>query len=128
MPTPLPPDWSDRLALDRAHLWHPFTQMKVHEADPPVALVGAEGCDLLLGNGERVLDGISSWWTCLHGHGHPRLVSALERQAAKLDHGMFAGFTHEPALELVARLRPKLPANLTRPSSRTTAAPPWKWP
>ena len=114
MPTPLPPDWSDRLALDRAHLWHPFTQMQVHEADPPVPVVGGEGCDLLLANGERVLDGISSWWTCLHGHGHPRLVSALERQAAKLDHAMFAGFTHEPALELVARLRPKLPPNLTR--------------
>ena len=114
MPTPLPPDWSDRLALDRAHVWHPFTQMQVHEADPPMPLVGAEGCDLLLANGERVLDGISSWWTCLHGHGHPRLVSALERQAAKLDHGMFAGFTHEPALELVARLRPKLPPILTR--------------
>jgi len=114
MLTPLPPDWNDRLALDRAHVWHPFTQMQVHEADPPVPLVGAEGCDLLLANGERVLDGISSWWTCLHGHGHPRLVSALERQAAKLDHVMFAGFTHEPALELVARLRPKLPPNLTR--------------
>jgi adenosylmethionine-8-amino-7-oxononanoate aminotransferase len=114
MPTPLPPDWTDRLALDRAHVWHPFTQMQVHEADPPVPVVGGEGCDLLLANGERVLDGISSWWTCLHGHGHPRLVSALERQAAKLDHVMFAGFTHEPALELVARLRPKLPLNLTR--------------
>ncbi|MBK9796956.1 MAG: adenosylmethionine--8-amino-7-oxononanoate transaminase [Holophagaceae bacterium] len=114
MPTPLPPDWSDRLALDRAHVWHPFTQMQIHEADPPVPIVGAEGCDLLLANGERVLDGISSWWTCLHGHGHPRLVSALERQAAKLDHAMFAGFTHEPALELVARLRPKLPPSLTR--------------
>ncbi len=114
MPTPLPPDWIDRLALDRAHVWHPFTQMQVHEADPPVPLVGGEGCDLLLANGERVLDGISSWWTCLHGHGHPRLVSALERQAAKLDHAMFAGFTHEPALELVTRLRPKLPANLRR--------------
>ncbi len=114
MPTPLPPDWTDRLALDRAHLWHPFTQMQVHEVDPPVAVVGGEGCDLLLANGERVLDGISSWWTCLHGHGHPRLVSALERQAARLDHVMFAGFTHEPALELVARLRPKLPPSLTR--------------
>jgi len=114
MPTPLPPDWTDRLALDRAHVWHPFTQMQVHEADPPVPVIGGEGCDLLLANGERVLDGISSWWTCLHGHGHPRLVSALERQAAKLDHVMFAGFTHEPALELVARLRPKLPQNLTR--------------
>ena len=114
MPSPLPPDWSDRLALDRAHVWHPFTQMKVHEADPPIPVVGGEGCDLLLANGDRVLDGISSWWTCLHGHGHPRLVSALERQAAKLDHVMFAGFTHEPALELVTRLRPKLPAKLTR--------------
>lgn len=114
MPTPLPPDWSGRLALDRAHVWHPFTQMKVHEADPPVPVVGGEGCDLLLANGERVLDGISSWWTCLHGHGHPRLVSALERQAARLDHVMFAGFTHEPALDLVARLRPKLPPELTR--------------
>lgn len=114
MPSPLPPDWTDRLALDRAHLWHPFTQMQIHEADPPVPVVGGEGCDLLLANGERVLDGISSWWTCLHGHGHPRLVSAVERQSARLDHVMFAGFTHEPALELVARLRPKLPANLTR--------------
>ncbi|WP_243287054.1 adenosylmethionine--8-amino-7-oxononanoate transaminase [Geothrix terrae] len=114
MPTPLPPDWTDRLALDRAHVWHPFTQMQVHEADPPVPVIGGEGCDLLLANGERVLDGVSSWWTCLHGHGHPKLVSALERQAAKLDHVMFAGFTHEPALELVVRLRPKLPPNLTR--------------
>ena len=114
MSTPLPPDWSGRLALDRAHVWHPFTQMQVHEADPPVPVIGGEGCDLLLANGERVLDGISSWWTCLHGHGHPRLVSALERQAARLDHVMFAGFTHEPALELVARLKPKLPAPLTR--------------
>ena len=114
MASVLPPDWSDRLAIDRAHVWHPFTQMKVHEVDPPVPVVGGEGCDLLLANGERVLDGISSWWTCLHGHGHPRLVSALERQSAKLDHVMFAGFTHEPALELVARLRPKLPPNLTR--------------
>ncbi len=114
MPTPLPPDWNDRLAIDCAHVWHPFTQMQIHQTDPPVPIVGAEGCDLLLANGERVLDGISSWWTCLHGHGHPRLVSALERQAARLDHAMFAGFTHEPALELVARLRPKLPQNLTR--------------
>lgn len=114
MPTPLPPDWTERLALDRAHVWHPFTQMKVHEADPPVPVIGGEGCDLLLADGSRVLDGISSWWTCLHGHSHPRLMGALERQAGKLDHVIFAGFTHEPAIELVARLRPKLPPNLTR--------------
>lgn len=110
----LPDAWPDRLALDRAHMWHPFTAMKEHEADPPIPVIGGEGPDLLLADGRRVLDGISSWWTCLHGHGHPRLVEALSKQAARLDHVMFAGFTHEPALELVARLRPRLPAGLTR--------------
>lgn len=114
MPSPLPEPWSDRLDIDRAHIWHPFTQMKDHEADPPIPVVGGDGCDLLLANGNRVLDGISSWWTCLHGHSHPKLMAALERQGAKLDHVIFAGFTHEPAVELVTRLRPKLPANLTR--------------
>ena len=114
MPSPLPESWSDRLALDHAHVWHPFTQMKDHELDPPVPVITGEGSDLILANGNRVLDGISSWWTCLHGHGHPKLMGALERQGAKLDHVIFAGFTHEPAIELVTRLRPKLSPILTR--------------
>jgi adenosylmethionine-8-amino-7-oxononanoate aminotransferase len=107
------PDSPD-LEIDHRHIWHPFTQMKEHEQDPPVLVTGAEGCDLLLGDGRRVLDGISSWWTNIHGHGHPRLIEALGRQGARLDHIMFAGFTHAPAIELVDRLRPKLPPNLTR--------------
>jgi adenosylmethionine-8-amino-7-oxononanoate aminotransferase len=110
----LPDDWQSRVAFDRAHVWHPFTQEKEHVADPPVPVIGAEGVDYLLADGRRVLDGISSWWCNIHGHGHPRLVGALERQAARLDHVMFAGFTHEPALELIARLRPRLPDALTR--------------
>ncbi len=110
----LPPDWSDRSAFDLAHAWHPFTQMQEAMASPPAPIIGAEGSDLLLANGDRILDGISSWWTCLHGHGHPKLVTAAERQMSRLDHVMFAGFTHEPALELIARLKPRLPANLTR--------------
>ncbi|HJU84846.1 MAG TPA: adenosylmethionine--8-amino-7-oxononanoate transaminase [Holophagaceae bacterium] len=114
MTSALPEDWNARMEVDRAHAWHPFTQMQEMRADPPVPILGGEGPDLLLADGRRVLDGISSWWTNLHGHGHPKLVSALERQAAKLDHAMFAGFTHEPALELIARLRPRLPAPLTR--------------
>lgn len=112
--SPLPPDWSDRSAFDLAHAWHPFTQMQEAQATPPVPVLGAEGPDLLLADGRRILDGISSWWTCLHGHSHPKLVAAAERQMAKLDHVMFAGFTHEPALELLARLQPRLPAGLTR--------------
>ncbi|HEU4952107.1 MAG TPA: adenosylmethionine--8-amino-7-oxononanoate transaminase [Holophagaceae bacterium] len=114
LPSPLPEDWSERLKLDRAHAWHPFTQEAELATWPPVPIHGAEGCDLLLADGRRVLDGISSWWTNLHGHGHPRLISAIERQAAKLDHVMFAGFTHEPALELLTRLAPRMPAGLTR--------------
>jgi len=110
----LPPEWPERVAFDRAHVWHPFTQEKEHVADPPVPVIGAEGVDYLLADGRRVLDGISSWWCNVHGHGHPRLVGALERQAGRLDHVMFAGFTHEPALTLVARLKPRLPAQLTR--------------
>jgi len=110
----MPSDWPERMALDRAHIWHPFTQMKLHEVDPPTAVVGGEGSDLLLADGRRVLDGISSWWTNLHGHGHPRLVGAIERQGARLDHVIFAGFTHQPAIDLVARLQPKLPPVLTR--------------
>src|SRR5512141_3122737 len=114
MPSPLPTSWPGRSALDRDHIWHPFTQMKDHELDPPLPVIAGEGCDLVLADGSRVLDGISSWWTCLHGHGHPRLLAAIERQGAKLDHVIFAGFTHEPAIELVTRLRAKLPPALTR--------------
>ena len=110
----IPSEWSERQALDRAHIWHPFTQMKLHEADPPTAVVAGEGSDLLLADGRRILDGISSWWTNLHGHGHPRLIGAIERQGAKLDHVIFAGFTHQPAIDLVARLQPRLPRGLTR--------------
>jgi adenosylmethionine-8-amino-7-oxononanoate aminotransferase len=100
--------------MDVAHVWHPFTQMKEHLLSPPVPVIRGEGSDLILQGGRRVLDGVSSWWTCVHGHGHPRLVEALARQASTLDHVLFAGFTHEPALELVARLLPRLPATLTR--------------
>jgi len=73
------------MALDRAHVWHPFTQMKVHEADPPIPVASGEGCDLVLPDGRRLFDGISSWWTNIHGHGHPRIAAAIAAQAAKLD-------------------------------------------
>ncbi len=112
--SPLPASWPERIAFDLAHVWHPFTQMKEHERSAPTPIVGAEGCDLLLADGRRIFDGVSSWWTSLHGHGHPRLVEAMTRQARTLDHAMFAGFTHEPALLLVARLRQHLPPALER--------------
>jgi len=102
----------DLLGRDRRHLWHPFTQ---HEGAPaPLPIASAQGSWLTLADGRRVLDGISSWWTNLHGHGHPRIVAAIARQAATLDHVHFAGCTHAPAVMLAERLVALAPAGLTR--------------
>ena len=103
------PDW---LALDRAHVWHPYTQMQT--APPALPVVRAEGVWLELADGRRVLDGISSWWVNLFGHNHPRLNAALAAQAAALEQVIFAGFTHEPAARLAAELVALAPAGLSR--------------
>jgi adenosylmethionine-8-amino-7-oxononanoate aminotransferase len=90
------------LRRDAAHVWHPYTQHGCEER--PLAVVGARGAELELADGRVVVDAISSWWTCLHGHGEPRLVAAMARQAARLDHVLFAGATHEPAVALAEQL------------------------
>ncbi len=97
---------------DRKVLWHPYTQEKT--APPPVALVGGSGVWLYAEDGRKILDGISSWWVNIHGHAHPFLNEALTRQAQELEHAMFAGFTHRPAVELAERLVALLPAGLSR--------------
>lgn len=87
---------------DARVLWHPYTQ---HGLDPaPLAVTRAEGAWLHLADGTRRLDAISSWWATLHGHGHPRIVRAIAEQAAALDHVLFAGCTHEPAVALAEEL------------------------
>jgi len=97
---------------DRAHVWHPYTQMQT--APAPIPIVRAKGVYLFTEDGRRILDGISSWWVNIHGHSHPRLNEALAKQAAEMEHVMFAGFTHRPAIELAERLVAVLPDNLTR--------------
>ena len=92
--------------------WHPYTQHGL--AREPLAIRSARGAWLELADGCRLLDGISSWWACLHGHGHPRLVEALTAQARQLDHVLFAGCTHEPAVTLAEQLLAKAPAGLSR--------------
>ncbi|GKT21757.1 adenosylmethionine--8-amino-7-oxononanoate transaminase [Acidovorax sp. SUPP3334] len=87
-----------------ASVWHPCTQMKRHEADPPVAIASARGPWLHGADGRRYLDGISSWWVNLFGHSHPHIQAALADQLARLDHVMLAGFTHAPVVELSERL------------------------
>lgn len=97
---------------DRAHLWHPYTQMQTAPAPLPIAR--GEGVYLYTEDGRRLLDGISSWWVNIHGHAHPRLNQALLDQAAQLEHVVFAGCTHRPAVELAERLIDLLPGGLTR--------------
>ena len=92
--------------LDRslAAVWHPCTQMQHHETLPLVPVVGGEGPWLITENGQRLLDGISSWWVNLFGHCNPRINAALRDQLEKIEHVMLAGFTHQPVVELAERL------------------------
>ncbi len=94
------------------HLWYPYTQAKT--APEPLKVKSALGVWLELETGERILDCISSWWVNLHGHAHPKIAEAIYQQAKRLEHVIFAGFTHEPAEQLAERLVGRLPAHLTR--------------
>jgi adenosylmethionine-8-amino-7-oxononanoate aminotransferase len=93
-------------------IWHPYTQM--YTAAPPIAIVKAKGARLWAEDGKTYLDAIASWWTNIHGHGHEHMVQAIAAQAACLDHLIFAGFTHEPAVKLAEKLLPLLPSNQVR--------------
>src|SRR5215218_5705985 len=103
------PDW---LALDAAHVWHPYTQHGVVRDFTPI--VRGEGAYLVDADGRRLLDAISSWWVTLHGHAQPRIAEAVAEQARTLEQVIFAGFTHEPAARLAAELVRVLPPGLTR--------------
>ena len=98
-------DWRRR---SLAAVWHPCTQMKLHEAagaaQPLVPIARAEGVWLHDFEGRRILDGISSWWVNLFGHNHPAIRAALVDQLHQLDHVMLAGFTHAPVVALSERL------------------------
>ncbi|GAY18426.1 adenosylmethionine--8-amino-7-oxononanoate transaminase [Mycobacterium sp. shizuoka-1] len=93
-------------AIDAAHIWHPYSTIGA-EALPPVVAVGADGAWLTLvrdGVQVRALDAMASWWTAVHGHGHPVLDAAINRQLSVLNHVMFGGLTHEPAARLAQLL------------------------
>lgn len=92
---------------DRRVIWHPYTQMAT--ADPPIAIARAQGAMLFDETGRAFIDAISSWWVCLHGHSHPHVVEKIQDQLARLDHVLFAGFTHAPAVELAERLLQNMP-------------------
>ena len=92
------------------HLWHPFTQEGVDP--PPLSIRSGKGVFIETQDGRQILDAISSWWVNIHGHSHPAIAEAVAEQAARLEHVLFAGFSHEPAEELAARLGKVVPAPL----------------
>lgn len=92
--------------------WHPFTQMLT--APPPVTIVRAKEALLFDEEGKSYIDAISSWWVNIHGHCNPRLLKRVSEQMSKLDHVLFAGFTHPPAVEFSENLLDILPSNQSR--------------
>lgn len=100
------------LARDRAVTWHPYTQHGLE--DDPLPVLSARGATLTLTDGRDVVDAISSWWTILHGHARAELLEALRAQAERLDHVLFAGATHEPAVALAEGLIALAPQGLKR--------------
>jgi adenosylmethionine-8-amino-7-oxononanoate aminotransferase len=97
---------SDR---DRSVIWHPYTQLK--NAEPAIGIIRGEGAYLYDETGKRYIDAISSWWTNIHGHAHPYIAQKVSEQLHKLEHVIFAGFTHEPAVQLAERLLEILPGD-----------------
>ncbi|HEY5310647.1 MAG TPA: adenosylmethionine--8-amino-7-oxononanoate transaminase [Casimicrobiaceae bacterium] len=100
------------LSRSRAAVWHPCTQMKVHETLPLVPIARGAGAWLFDFEGRRYLDAVSSWWVNLFGHANPRINAALTHQLTQLEHVMLAGFTHRPVVELSERLAALAPAGL----------------
>ena len=97
---------------DKKIIWHPYTQ---HRLNPEsIGIVKGKGAYVYDESGKKYIDALSSWWTCLHGHSHPHIARKISAQFKKLEHVIFAGFTHEPAIELSERLLKKLPENQKR--------------
>ncbi|MDH2390703.1 adenosylmethionine--8-amino-7-oxononanoate transaminase [Streptomyces sp. HNM0663] len=104
MPEPLSP--GELLALDRAHVWHPYGPMPGRT--DPLVVQSASGVRLRLAEPvhgrSELIDGMSSWWSAIHGYNHPVLNEAARGQLERMSHVMFGGLTHEPAVRLAARL------------------------
>jgi adenosylmethionine-8-amino-7-oxononanoate aminotransferase len=105
-------DWGQLLAFDRHHVWHPYAALPAALA--PLPVVGAEGVRLRLADGRLLIDGMSSWWSAVHGYRHPTLDGAVREQLGRMAHAMFGGLTHEPGVHLAQRLAALAPDGLDR--------------
>lgn len=98
------------LDYDRAHIWHPYTSATTPLTCYPVEK--AEGVHIQLMDGRRLIDGMSSWWSAIHGYNHPVINAAMTEQIGRMSHVMFGGLTHRPAVELARLLVEIVPSGL----------------
>jgi adenosylmethionine---8-amino-7-oxononanoate aminotransferase len=100
----------DFQAFDRKYIWHPYTSML--NPLPVYTVKSAHGVCIELEDGRQLIDGMSSWWACIHGYNHPEMNRAIEEQLHQMSHIMFGGFTHRPAISLANKLLSIAPSNL----------------
>ncbi|MDQ7004391.1 MAG: adenosylmethionine--8-amino-7-oxononanoate transaminase [Ghiorsea sp.] len=103
-------DESSNQTWEREHVWHPYAAMP--NPNPVYQVTSANGVDLTLDNGQQVIDGMSSWWSAIHGYNVPELNQAIEKQLKDMAHVMFGGLTHQPAIDLAKTLIDITPNNL----------------
>jgi adenosylmethionine-8-amino-7-oxononanoate aminotransferase len=102
----------DSIEFDKKHIWHPYTS--IQNPLPVYHVASAHGVRIKLTDGRELIDGMSSWWSVIHGYSHPEMIKAIQRQAETLSHVMFGGFTHQAAIELAKKLIAISPAGLER--------------
>lgn len=100
--------------IDKRHIWHPFTHMKLWLEDQPLVIVAAEGMELIDSDGKRYLDGVSSLWCNVHGHRVPEIDNAIRQQLDRVAHTTMLGLASEPSIRLAERLMRVVPSNLSR--------------
>ncbi len=103
-------NWNHLLQFDQKHIWHPYAKMP--STPPPIGVKKTNGSQITLSDNRQLIDGMSSWWACIHGYNHPVIQQAMHDQIDTMSHIMFGGLTHQPAIELAQRLVKLTPKGL----------------
>ena len=105
-------NWQSNLDFDQTHVWHPYS--KIPAETPAIGIKKTNGSIMTLANDNEVIDGMSSWWSTIHGYNQPDIIKAMHLQLDTMPHIMFGGLTHEPAIELAKKLIDLTPDDLDK--------------
>ncbi len=105
-------NWHQLLQFDQQHIWHPYA--KIPSTTPMIGVQKAKGSIITLADNKELIDGMSSWWACIHGYNHPTIQQAMHEQIEQMPHIMFGGLTHQPAIDLAKRLVKLTPLGLDK--------------